>query len=451
MSLIIDPTLRDVSDIRRAIISYVAAQPDEVRWNDFYAAGAGQIIIDLIAGFGGFDAYNADMVLRELGQSTAVLGSSIRQHAFNKGIIEGPSDTLELELQYQVAPGQHVVIAEGSMMGRMGDYEIYSLENIDTLTDFTVRAAVGFLEEITQTFGSQALSTISLDLEREFVANRFERLVIDGVEIALRNDPADLTQLGSNFVLRQLTPYLAQLYIGNGSLGWYDPNAVSLTYHYLNYGREIETIMALAPATLLTGASLVRYTVVKRPTFGLDKQQLKALISFYPLDGRIAQDRDYEGVILSRFGGVVSDVYSWNADPDQQVKLLAKSGFDSAIHLPEIIELVDSKRMLNINVDYSVVAAVDGASLTVQLVVPESDYQSYMAQASAVSAYLASKTLKFVRSADVLAGRNVIRAHDVAVDLTDRFNLRFYPKADSSVTLAVGGFLGTLLAQVEQG
>lgn len=441
--MIIEPNLRDQQDIRNSLQRYVASQDPDKRWKDFYAGSAGQIVLDLIAALGAFDAHNSAMVLREASLSTAVLDSSIREHAFNRGIIEGPTGTLVLVFNIQVSGGSRVLIGEGDLVGRIGDYDLYALENVDTTTSFSMRVAAGFLEEVSQPVTARPFSQISFDLERKFIAPQLEQFLIDGVEISLRSDPGDLTNQGTDFVIRHVTPNLCRIYLGNGILGWYNPNATQLTYRYLNYDTDLATVEGNRPSIQIANGRLVSYTVESRPVYGVSGEELRGLTLYYPIDGRIVKDEDYAGIIMRDYGGVLYDVYSFNTDPEQHVQLLTSPEYSSAFHLPKIKALIEGKRGPGIPVIYTEVPASAGLTFNVEFQVPKGDYDAYLAIRSDVLAYVNRQRFKIARAATVISSERL------AVDLTQRFGLRFYPTANVSFTIPTGSFLAQFNVAVQ--
>jgi hypothetical protein len=432
-SQVIDPRLLDPYEIRAVLEAYVAAQPDKKNWKDFYSTGAGATLIELISGLGSFVAYSNSVARRESTLNEARLSSSVREHAFNRGILGNPTNTLELTLTLSLT-GSSATFTRKQVIGTLGTYNLYSLETKSvTSGPFTLKVAVGHLETFTQAIAPKRFQTYEFELPDTFLANHMEELKIDGTEVTLVSELNFLEKYQDDFMLRHLTPKTAKIYVGNGVLGWYNEAATSLEYTVLSYGEDLVSERNAEPNIATSGVSLDSYIVSQEPVYGIDKEELRGLAVYYPLDGRIVQDKDYDAVILKYFGGVLHDVFSYNSDPNQVIVMLVDDNYVGATHLPPIQNLVDSKRGAGINVTYEILDKTDGKVLNLDLRV--TDYDFYLSTRENVLAFLEAKRMRFNRVSGSLSAR------DIAVELTEEFGLKFYVNTDETITLEPFDFI----------
>ena len=166
----------------------------------------------------------------------------------------------------------------------------------------------------------------------------------------------------------------------------------------------------------------------------MDKEEVRRTAIYYPIDGRIVTDADYENVIIKYYGGVLLDVYSYNLDHDQEVILLKDDNFLAA-HKTEISQMVDLKRGAGINVEYIEKAKTDGLPIDCAFKLTSDDY--YEGILTSVTEYLNTKRYKFMRGSE----DTVLTTITLAIELSSYFGKEFYPDDTNSTTLTKSDFI----------
>lgn len=404
--------------------AWLDSKPDGAAWKDFYDSSDGTIIAEWMAGLATFRAYQELVRVRESQIDNAQLTSSVYELAFNRGLMIPPGTAPEMLLTIEETTT--VSVDYGDYVGTCGSYELYSLE-AKTLNpgSNTLRVVAGHLNEFTQQISSlPKFKTFQFTTKDVFLAVQLERFTANTLEISLQSDPNYLAEIKNNFLLRRTLPGLIKIYVGNGVLGWYQSNTSAIQYRVLSYAEDVMTTLSSLAPTLLIQGLLTERVVDVAPTYASTKEDIRSVARFYPLDGRIVTDVDYEVMINKYYGGLVYDVYSYNNDPRQQIYLLKRPAFDSgaggsSANLAEIRARIDSKRTLGMPVDYHLVEETQGLVFTPTMRVPLSAYTNELA--SQVSKYLAVKCFKFLRES------RAYTAVDLATELSAKFSVQFLP------------------------
>lgn len=437
MSQIIPPNIVEPSEILKSLQAYINSKPEDQRWVDQYEGAAGQTLLELIAGLGGFDAFHRIALRRELSLDQCVADSSIREHAFNRGVLTGTSNTLSLRLYFKNT--NPIQISSGQLIGQIGDYELYSTESKEVTSDFTLDVAAGHLFENTVNMVPKKFGLLTYGINDPYVAHSLESLSINDTVIPLKSELSYMEKYNNGFLLRRVTPGEVRVYLGNGVLGWYESQQSRISYRCLSYDRTLSSVVGLTPEIFIS-PTLTSHSILTMPEYGVDGETLRATAIYYPLDGRICQDSDYDGVIMAHFGGVIYDAFSYNTDPDQVVRILPRSDFSEVVHKPQIAALVDSRRGLGIRVDYQIMDISEGQVLNLDLKCV--DFTAYQSISPQVLAYIRKDILKFMRSP------RTIRCTDIASDITHRYGIKFYGQPGQIYNLAANQFIRDFNIQV---
>jgi hypothetical protein len=264
------------------------------------------------------------------------------------------------------------------------------------------------------------MSTHTILTDYEFIGIQLERFKANDTVIPLVSELNYSQKYSNSFLLRRAIPGEVRIYIGNGVLGWFDSEVTTYSYKYIGYNQDIIGVVNLSPSLLKEDVTLESYTALQQPVFGIDADELRIIQAYYPLDCRISQDGDYEGLILNHFGGILHDVYSYNTDPDQIINLLIDDNFDVETHLPEIYALINERRQNGINVNYVTFNKSQGVVINLTFKVNSEDYSNYYLIRQDIEEYLWEKTRKFQREP------TYISVSDLAVELTNKFDIKFY-------------------------
>lgn len=437
----INPSSVSFEAIKQDLVSWAKSKPDGVAWTDWFETDDGTIIAEWIAGLGTFRKIAETLRIREGSLDFAQLESSLYEIAFRKGLLLSPSSGLVLSLSLRPNnPG--MVVRLGDFVGNIGNYEMYSLEGKSLLqAGDTLRVVVGHLNSFTPSFSTLArFSMFSVPLKGRYVAQEMESFQADGVGVSLVSEPNNLGGFGNSFILRRVLPSQVRLYVGNGAMGWYKANTASLTYSCISYDDVVRDCVAL-PARMVLDAGVVSVTELQPPSYSLDKETLRAITRYYPIDSRIVTDHDYEAVIRKYFGGVLYDVVAYNSDPDEQVLLLPSAAYglgtpQEVAQTLAIQSMVDDKRGLGMRVTYTLVPPSAGKTFVLTFAVGASQVTFGLQQQ--INDITASQLNRFARIPVTLT------AVDYATQLSARFGFRFRPlDPGASVTLGPTDFLAT--------
>ena len=151
MSFEIDPTNVSQADIKAALEEIVAGQPDSVKWSDFFASGAGQILLNLIASLGTLLTYNNIVGRREAyiqyaqNRSSVIAGASILGHSARRGH--------NARLQIKFIPTTTGTLPKWSLLGTVKDRDLILEEDtvVNSGIESTVTVTVGTIKTETLT------------------------------------------------------------------------------------------------------------------------------------------------------------------------------------------------------------------------------------------------------------------------------------------------------------
>ena len=147
-NFIINPYSISFESIRNDLMQYVSSKPDEAAWKDFFASGAGQTIIELIAALGAMYSYQFILGRREAYLSVAQNYSSILGVANNAGYCASRGQNARIRLT--IVPNVSMTLPKWSVMGTCLDYDLVLLEDVVLNTDqvTTIDCIIGnFLQE----------------------------------------------------------------------------------------------------------------------------------------------------------------------------------------------------------------------------------------------------------------------------------------------------------------
>lgn len=465
---IIDETSLSFESIFEDLKKYVESKPDDKSWKDFYASGAGTTLLELISGLGSYNAYRNLMRRRESYLETAALESSIYELAFNRGFMVAPSHTLELDVVFR--PAEQLVIDYGQQLATADRFDAFSLETKSIGKDETVsvHCVCGYKHTFTQAIqGLVPFQTFNFTFSNKYCATTFESLKIDDEDIILVSDLNYIQKYGSNFVLRRVLANEVKIYTGNGILGWYNESATILEYTCLTYNTNSFENTDLIPVIEKPQDTWEHHTVPEyydveitgqtehvAPVFGADKEEVRNIAMFYPIDGRIVTESDYQYVTMKYFGGVLTDVFSINIDHTENVHLLVDNNFTSG-NFSQIVDLINLKRGAGIKVEYYIktrdesdlsfvhddlieISIDNGIPFTCNFTVEIDQY--YEGLLGRVNTYLSYKLLKFMKGKE----DTIITTVDFAIELSSYFGIEFFPVADHYTTLSTDVAAGDL-------
>lgn len=419
--------------IKQNLMDWVKNKPDGYAWSDWFDTNDGTIIAEWIAGLAVFSKVSDTMLMRENSLDFAQLDSSVFELAFDRGLLVSPAAAPVLTLSLTTPLGSQVLISPGDLIGTQGNYELYSLEGKTLGLVDTLDVAVGHMNVYTPGFSTLGqFATFEVPTQDKYIAAQLETFSADGQSITLLSEPDNVGGFNNGFLLRRVLPGQVRIYVGNGVMGWWSPSVRSITYSCLSYGNDILASGNYTP-TISINAQLTAFVQTQAPSFDPDAETIRAIARYYPMDGKIVRDEHYSAVIRKYFGGVLYDAVALNTDPDEVVYLLPNPNFgfgtpQGTSLLNQISALVDSKRMLNIQVLYNVLDPAAGQVLSMVLTVPKKAY-SYELQTQ-INQLTAAQVNQFARSITTLS------ASGIANQLSARFGVTFTP-TDPTVSLTL--------------
>lgn len=429
---IIDPTSIGFETIKADLEDWVKSKPDGATWKDFYDSSVGTTIIELVAGLAAFNAFHEMVKIRESQLDSARFRTSVVEQAFDRGLFLCPTDSAELILTVKPRPGDTLSVVQGELVGTLDDYDLFSLDTKTWSVQDTLRVVVGHLNEFTVDLsGMEPFRRLSFTLQDYYAATQLEHFSVDGVELLLMSDLNYLTTIRNDFLLRRLLEWEIRVYFGNGILGYYNENAVSCTYKCLSYGDDLATRLGNSPS-LNFDCEIISQEIIQ-PHYGMTTDEIRGMATFYPLDGRIVTDKDYEVVIMKYFGGLLRDVYSFNTDPDQQIYLIVEDVFNDSNLNDLRNHVVNIKRAMGMRTYYYVKHLYDGVQITTSFKVKDTEFD--VGLSNRIKAYLDTKLFKFLRVGFV------IRTIDLAVELSANLGVNLYPGDSNETTLTPIDFI----------
>jgi hypothetical protein len=423
--------------IKADLIAFVQAKPDNQKWKDFTSTGAGTTVIELLATVSTYKAFQDLVERRERYLGTAQFKTSIQELAFNRGYMQAP--TLAATITVTFNPVTDGSITIGDIIGTYGVYQLIAYENKTYLTGVinTILCVVGNLHVATNSVsGIPDFQQYTYTFSDTYIASQLEMLLVDSTPVDLLSELNYLRTVDGNFFLRRVVDNAVKIYSGNGVVGYTNSLASSMSYRCVTYGTVgLDSNLSIDLDVTVTG-----WEFSSSPSYNLSTEELRATAIYYPLDGRIVQDRDYESIIMKYFGGVLVDVRSYNTDPNQEIELLVESTLGST-KLLEIQALVDSKRGQGIQVFYTQRVLSAGYSLTLNFTLPS--YYFTNENVALVRSYLDGLYLnRFFKES------TIISSFELSVDITKRYSFPLYANSDQRLTFAAGDWVKEITVNI---
>jgi len=412
------------NELKADIEEYIDGLDDSLSYKELFSSSNSTLLIDLMIGFSTWLNQHYISQRTETYLDYAILKNSVVELAYNRGYLTPPNRSAEVELTlYNPQTNNNAsVIQKGDIIGTASSENLLSLDNYSIAPGETkkITATFGTIKEFSTIVSDiQPFSKMTFLVPEGNVAMQFEELKINdeivpisddlaayagdssqnlgyyashgdensGPTLVNLNDLGDRTGFG-DFVLRRSLDQESRIYFGNGQIGWWKPSKYG-KYHiqykvmYFKDGLE-KTISNLSTNLGTQGASLfkdddpntkqhlaifdsniiLKHVAISENASYEDIEQIRNIATYYPLDGRITQNRDYETIILKYFQTKILDVMSYNISPDQVVRFLiddeqfidniqTKDDYKRDL-TKQIKSLIDSRRAMGIKVNYIV-------------------------------------------------------------------------------------------------
>lgn len=412
----------------------VTNRPDGEGFKDFLESSTGQIIMRWLAGLGTYLRYSIDSSRLENSLEFSRHRRSIVEHAFNRGLALNPVQSAIISVTMTASSDTNIVV--GDIVGYLKKYTVYAIESkfINSGNVGTVKCCVGYRETFSDTVsGLKSFSKIQFLSKYKYISNELELFTVDSVPITLRSDVNYLTNIGHDFCLRRIVDNEVFIYTGNNTIGWKSDTATVFEYTCLSYDVDIlddltNKVTISIPTISKTG---FQFIVDKSPEFGMTDKELRRAAIYYPADGRIITDVDYEAIILKYYGGKFLDVYAYNSDPNEEIYLIADAGYVSG-DLDGLKNLIDSKRGLGIQIFYHVSQKSDGKVFQPRFKVKKADYTG-----DNMNTFLLKVTEKLYT---IFKENTTVTNTDLAIELTNSCCFEIYPNGSQTIDLRLGEF-----------
>ena len=433
--------LKSVSEktILKDLYNFVQAHPDGAKWKDYLESSSGTTIMELLASYGYFKFYHEVMMARESKLETAIMKSSIIELAFNRGYLLAPTHTGSMTLTF-IARSNYI-ITRGAVIGTLSDYNIFIANSMTCTkgTEYTVECYLGHLNEFESTvIGFGPFEQLVYNTKDKYIAPEFERFTVNNKEVGLLSDLNYLTQYGNDFCIRRVRDSEVKIYSGNGNLGYMHKGTSELKYQCLSYGEDLETKMALNPYILID-CTLVNYATKSLPDYSVDKAKIKGSAVYYPLDGRIVQDRDYEIAITKYFGGVVADVFAYNSDPNEEVYIITNDDFTET-DKKEIEDMIDLRRGMGIQVFYHWYKKSQGLNFNINVQIKSENIYSGISED--VNGFFKTMLYKFAKQDTTYYSK------DFASQISSFFEFPVYDRSNKTITLSKYQFFKSIIINI---
>jgi len=414
------------------MIAYVEAKPASQKWKDFVGTGVGVTFIELLASVSTYKAFQTMVQRREAYFDTAQFNSSVQELAFNRGYMQAP--TLAAEITVTLTPTADFDVVTGSVVGT---YDLYQLIAYETKSfvegvSSTLLCVVGNIQTINNTIsGIPAFQTFRYTADDTYIASQLEQFKVDGAAIVpLMSELNYLSSAGNDFMLRRVVNNVVKIYSGNGVVGYCKPTATTTSYRYITYGA-----VPADGTALITNADVASFVFFNEASYGLSTEELRAMALYYPLDGRISQDRDYESAVIKFFGGSVGlvDAYSFNDNPNQHIYLLVSATLPGST-ITAITEMIDIRRGQGIQVFYHQYLLSAGETLSLGFKL--SDQYNTTENILLVHDYVEGLYLNKFFKQDV-----TVSSFQIAIDVTQLYGFPLYPVSDQQLMYIAGDYV----------
>lgn len=431
-------SLKSVSEktILKNLYDFVKSHKDSAKWIDYLESSSGVTIMELIASYGYFKFYHEVMMARESKLETAIMKSSIIELAFNRGLLLAPTHTGKVSLT--IRSFVDTVITRGAVLGSLSDYDVIAAMSVSAKSGVstTIPCYIGHLNEFKKTmYGFGPFSKIVFNLQDKYIAEEFESFTVNNKKVGLLSDLNYLTQYGNDFCVRRVRDNEVRIYSGNGFLGYKHEGTSEIVYNCISYGDDLTTKMNVTP-NLKFEAILDNYTVTGLPENYMSKNQIKGMAAYYPLDGRIVQDKDYEIAVTKYFPNHVRDVFAYNSDPNEEIYIIMKKSqlgdtireVLSDMDKEEIQTMIDTRRGMGIQVFYHWYKESEGIEFNIDVQIKSENI--YAGMGNDVNGFFNSMLFKFARKDTTYYSK------DFASQISSYFEFPVYDRSNKTVTLS---------------
>jgi len=335
----------------------IAELDDFANWQDYFSGGAGQTIIELVAGSQAIKNHYNLMRVRESSLVHAKMDSSITELAINKGVYRPPAKGFIVSITFNSLKSG--TIQYGELIGSYKDFNAYALERADIkVGPNNIKITFGNLvENITTITSDENFHILTTKFDNMFVGDHFQQLVVNGDECFITDEQMNLYDENiSNSVIEMVSANESNLVFGDGVTGKRTSRGDIVSYRAFTFDKSVIEKYDHSKLNMIDADMFkdIEYDVVRRATGYLDKEVLRRIAIRSSVDGRWVQTIDYESGLLRNFGEYFSDVIVVDGYPTEYITLLGKSGFVTDGVKADVSKMIEDKRgnAVQVNVNY---------------------------------------------------------------------------------------------------
>jgi hypothetical protein len=332
-----------VKDLQTAI----SELPEFVGWKDYFEGGAGQTIIELIAGSQAIKNHYNLMRVRESSLQYARMDSSITELAINKGVFRPTAKCVKILVSF--TSQRSGIVNKGELIGSYMDMDVYSLESKNIILGRNeLLITIGVINE--KEFEVQVdedFIQIDFEYDQQFVGDFFQELNVNGDEVIPSSVQMNLYNKDiKKSALSLVYDYRNRLVFGDGVVGKKVNYNDIILYRTLNFNKEITEIIDLDKIKFDDDSFFkdTEFEIKRKATKYLDKDKLKRIALRSSIDGRWVETVDYQSGIMKEFGEYLNDVIAVDNYPQEDIYFLPIVGMDTEEVKSEIYELIENKR-----------------------------------------------------------------------------------------------------------
>ncbi len=441
LSKVIGTNSLSFETIKNDLLNYVSNLPDGESWKDlFYTTSDGNVILTILSGVSSFKAFHELSRVRESSLDYAELETNVNNLAANRGYLVPPAFAPEFNfyLKLNSSATEEFVIKEGDILGALGNYFFYSLSNYQIssyINSIPVKCVYGYQNIFNQNILTNKKNNVfNFSVRDKYIGSQLESFSIDGLKLELTSDSSIYEDL-TKFLLRRVLPFSSKIYLGNGVIGFYDVDSKKLSYSCISYDTDIMDKIDGTPTLYADTLVLDKKELIINPAFEPDKEQIRNVARFYPIDGRIVMDIDYKVAILKYFQSYVYDCLSYNSDTDQEVFILIKNNYTPGIRT-RILQMFDKRIALGIKVNLYEKQIIDGKTFSFSASIAIKN--SYSTLYQDIITFLNTRTFKF------LVVDQTITANDLCLELSAEFGIKFTPLSNETLNVLKDDFFSSI-------
>jgi len=335
------------ADITKDLQTAIESLPNFEGWADYFEGGAGQTIIELIAGSQAIKNHYNLMRVRESSLQHARMDSSVTELAINKGVFKPTAKAPKIQVDFVSERIGH--INAGDLLGSYMDLNVYALENYDiTLGNNSTVITLGVLQE--KFFDVQVdddYFQIDFEYDLQYIGDYFNRLTVNSNEVTISNVQMNLYNADlNNSVINLVYDFRSRLTFGDGVIGKKVTYNDIIAYRTLNFNKSLVKNFEIDKITFDDDSWFgeTSFTVLRPATTYLETEKLRRVAIRNSIDGRWVETLDYQSGLMREYGEYLFDVIAFDNYPQEDLYFLPIPGMVTETVKSEIQELINNKR-----------------------------------------------------------------------------------------------------------